>query len=286
MDFDYFYEEQSDSYSFYRIPKSLFTEAEFERLSTDAKILYGLLLDRVGLSKKNAWMDEAGRVYVYFTIKNVKQALGCQNTKACALLKELEEFGLIERKRQGLCKPTIIYVKNFVRFRNAEFRASGMQNSGDMENGTLDSRKSESNNTEKNNTDFNNTNLILSSREDERRDYIAYFTDVLEIKWLKQTYPYDGEIIDEMLEIIVDVVCSTQDFIYISGDRKPINVVKSKFMKLNNSHIQYVLDQLKENTTEIRKMKQYLIATLYNAPITISSYYHCLVNHDMATGKI
>ncbi len=286
MNFDYFYEEQSDSYSFYRIPKSLFTEQEFEKLSTDAKILYGLLLDRVGLSKKNAWFDEAGRVFVYFTIKNVKQALGCQNTKACDLLKELEEFGLIERKRQGLCKPTIIYVKNFVRFRNSEFRTAENQNSSEPQNGIQDNRKSESNNTEKNNTDVNNTNLILSSREDERRDYEAYFKDVLEIDWLKETYPYGGEIIDEILEIIVDTVCSTQDFIYISGDKKPINVVKSKFMKLNCSHIQYVLGQLKENTTEIRKIKQYLMATLYNAPLTISNYYQCLVNHDMATGKI
>ena len=70
MVFDYFYEEQSESYSFYRIPKMLFTEEIFEALSTDAKVLYGLLLDRISLSRENGWMDDAGRVYVYYTIKS------------------------------------------------------------------------------------------------------------------------------------------------------------------------------------------------------------------------
>ena len=97
MNFDYFYEEQSESYAFYKIPKVLFTEEMFEPLSTDAKVLYGLLLDRVSLSKMNSWIDETGKVYIYFTVKNVKASMRCANTKACALLKELQDFGLIER---------------------------------------------------------------------------------------------------------------------------------------------------------------------------------------------
>ena len=76
MVFDYFYEEQSESYSFYRIPKMLFTEEIFEALSTDAKVLYGLLLDRISLSRENGWMDDAGRVYVYYTIRSVKRSRG------------------------------------------------------------------------------------------------------------------------------------------------------------------------------------------------------------------
>ena len=91
----------------------LFTEEIFEALSTDAKVLYGLLLDRISLSRENGWLDDAGRVYVYYTIKSVKRSMRCANTKACGLLRELDEFGLIERKKQGLGKPTIIYVKDF-----------------------------------------------------------------------------------------------------------------------------------------------------------------------------
>ena len=92
MIFDYFYEEQSESYSFYRIPKLLFTEEMFEGLSTEAKVLYGLLLDRISLSRENGWIDKEGRVYVFYTIRTIKGALRCANTKACGLLKELDAW--------------------------------------------------------------------------------------------------------------------------------------------------------------------------------------------------
>lgn len=135
----------------------LFTEEIFEALSTDAKVLYGLLLDRISLSRENGWMDDVGRVYVYYTIKSVKKSMRCANTKACGLLRELDEFGLIERKKQGLGKPTIIYVKDFTRFRKAELLDSEKQNSVILHTGTLDNRKSETNKTEKNNTESNKT---------------------------------------------------------------------------------------------------------------------------------
>ena len=286
MRFDYFYEEQSENYSFYKIPKMLMTEAFFEELSTDAKVLYGLLLDRVSLSKKNAWIDSSGRVYVYYTIENVKASLRCANTKACSLLKELEEFGLIERKKQGLCKPTIIYVKDFTGFRKAEDRTSENENSGPAEIGIPEDRKAEPNNTEKNNTEFIYTDPFLSEGEEERRTVRAYFMEQLQIDWMKETHPYETEMIDEMLELIVDTVCSKRQTIRIAGDDKPVNVVKSRFMKLNSEHFQFVLSGMKENTTLVRNIKQYLLAALYNAPLTISNYYSSLVNHDMATGKI
>ena len=92
--------------------------------------------------------------------------------------------------------------------------------------------------------------------------------------------------IDEIYELIIDTVCSHKKTIRIAGDYKPVSIVKSQFMKLDNTHIQFVLDGLKENTTQVRCIKQYLLAALYNAPLTISSYYQALVNHDMATGRI
>lgn len=122
----------------------LFTEEMFEPLSTDAKVLYGLLLDRVSLSKMNSWIDETGKVYIYFTVKNVKASMRCANTKACALLKELQDFGLIERYKQGLGKPAKIYVKDFTRFRKSEVSTSENRNSGDPQIRIIDCRKSES----------------------------------------------------------------------------------------------------------------------------------------------
>lgn len=115
MEFDYFYGAQADQFSFYRIPKVLFTDMRFKSISTDAKTLYGILLDRMNLSAKNGWFDQNGRVYIIYTIDKIMEALGCAEQKAVKLLSELEnKAGLIERKRQGLGKPNLIYVKNFI----------------------------------------------------------------------------------------------------------------------------------------------------------------------------
>ena len=113
MTLDYFYGQAGELFSFFRIPKALFQEPRFQCLSTDAKTLYGILLDRMSLSVKNGWLDEQNRVFIIFTIEDVKRALCCADNKATKLLRELEEFGLIERKRRGQGKPSLVYVKNF-----------------------------------------------------------------------------------------------------------------------------------------------------------------------------
>ena len=113
MTLDYFYGQAGELFSFFRIPKALFQEQRFQDLSTDAKTLYGILLDRMSLSVKNEWFDKKGRVFIIFTIEDVKRALCCADNKATKLLRELEKFGLIERKRRGLGKPSLVYVKNF-----------------------------------------------------------------------------------------------------------------------------------------------------------------------------
>lgn len=289
MVFDYFYEEQSESYSFYKIPKMLFTEEIFEALSTDAKVLYGLLLDRISLSRENGWMDDAGRVYVYYTIKSVKKSMRCANTKACGLLRELDEFGLIERKKQGLGKPTIIYVKDFTRFRKAELLDSEKQNSVILHTGTLDNRKPESNKTEKNNTEVNKTNPILSGADkdmDERASYRNYLNSQLDMEIMYERYPYDRETLDAIMDLMLDVVCSKRKTIRIAGDDKPVSVVKSQFLKINSMHLEYVMDCMKKNPAKVRNIKQYLLAAIYNAPLTMQSYYQAWVNNDMAEGRI
>ncbi|MED9978305.1 MAG: replication initiator protein A [Faecalibacterium sp.] len=114
MQYEYFYGAQAEQFSFYRIPKALFTEPNFRELSTDAKVLYGILLDRMSLSLKNQWLDAQNKVYIIFTVDEIMDALNCANQKATRLMVELEkQAGLIERKRQGLGRPNLIYVKNF-----------------------------------------------------------------------------------------------------------------------------------------------------------------------------
>ena len=114
MQYEYFYGAQAEQFSFYRIPKALFTEPNFRELSTDAKVLYGILLDRMSLSLKNQWLDAQNKVYIIFTVEEIMDGLNCANQKATRLMVELEkQAGLIERKRQGLGRPNLIYVKNF-----------------------------------------------------------------------------------------------------------------------------------------------------------------------------
>ena len=129
----------------------------------------------------------------------------------------------------------------------------------------------------------NNTYPILSGADvdnDERESYYRYFYNQLEIEIMRERYPMDGDVLSALVDILVDSVCSKRKTIRIAGDDKPINVVKSQFMKLNSSHVEYVMDSLKSNTTKIRNIKQYILATLYNAPLTMSSYYQAEVLHD------
>ena len=286
MNFDYFYSEQSEQFAFYRIPKLLYTDERFKGLSSDAKTLYGLLLDRVSLSVKNRWIDERGRIFVYCTLEAVEKALGCAEQKAAKLLSELETIGLIEKKRQGLGKPNRIYVKNFIEPRLSLVQNNENHGSRTVKISAQEPWESSGNNTKKNNTDFSNTNPFLSDEMEERENYRHYFEDQLQVKYLMDSNPYDRDLIGEILEIILDTVCSKRAVIRIAGDDKPSAVVKSAFMKLDYSHIEFVVNGLKENSTKVRNMKQYILASLYNAPLTISNYYQALYNNDHANGLI
>ena len=291
MAYDYFYGQQSEQFSFYRIPKILFSQDKFWNVSTDAKLLYGILLDRMNLSARNGWLDEAGRVYIIFTIEEIKESLGCAEKKAVKLLDELEKKAeLIERKRQGLGKPNLIYVKNFISGSvERQFLNCQNDNSATFQNTIQDLSKAQGNNTDIKNTDLSDTNSIFPSENcgkengnEEYQQYYQYFYEQLGMEYLQKDYPYDVDRLENILELVVETVCSKRQIIRIGGDDRPIEIVKSRFMKLDSEHIRYVLDCFKENTTKIRNIRQYILASLYNAPTTIGSYFDALVRHDMA----
>ena len=216
MTLDYFYGQAGELFSFYRIPKALFQEPRFQTLSTDAKTLYGILLDRMSLSVKNGWLDEQGRVFIIFTIEDVKRALCCADNKATKLLRELEKFGLIERKRRGLGKPSLVYVKNF----SAESSKSIFQNrdfhdSGGLKSASQDPAKSRCNKTDENNTEKSETYPFYSEEADEmnkREQLKEYFSQSLEVELLLRLCPDDEDTIKEVrvgrdydIEIILNV---------------------------------------------------------------------------------
>ena len=288
--FDYFYGGQAGLFSFYRIPKALFTDTRIRGISAEAKILYGLLLDRMGLSVKNGWMDDTGKVYIIFTTEEIMEAFYCADNKATKLMKELESCGLIERKRRGLGKPSLIYVKNFIS-ESSEPRIQSRENhdSGTVKNATLESLKSRGIKNNQNNTDLSETDPFFSGEiagteyegKDERTLYQKYFSRQINFEALIAGHPDDEDMLREMLELLVDTVCSRRKLIRIAGDDKPAEVVKSQLMKLDSDHIRFVLSCMKENTTQVRNIRQYLLAALYNAPMTMHSSYAARVQHDL-----
>ena len=289
MTLDYFYGQAGELFSFFRIPKALFQEQQFQDLSTDAKTLYGILLDRMSLSVKNEWFDKKGRVFIIFTIEDVKRTLRCADNKATRLLRELEKFGLIERKRRGQGKPCLVYVKNF----SAESSKESVKNRDNDDScgskiACQDPVKSRGIKKKENKTEMNNTNLILSDESEKMKNrelLEEYFSCSLEMDLLLRLYPDDEDTIYQIVDLLVDTCDSKRKLIRIAGDDKPAEVVLSRLKTLNADHIRFVLDCLAANTSPIRNMKQYLLAALFNAPTTIQLYYQNKVNHDLAARR-
>lgn len=170
----------------------------------------------------------------------------------------------------------------------------------DMDNPCLENRpqlNKEKRNPEEQNTDSPRTegsNPIQSSPQApagakrtgqdwmrERESYRELILENIEYDYLCRDDRLDRDMLNELVELMVDTVCSRREMIRVAGDDYPAEVVKSRFLKLNSSHIEYVLDRMRENTTYVRNIKKYLLAALYNAPATIDSYYASLVNHDL-----
>ena len=303
----YFYGKEADQYSFYKIPKMLFTDEYFKKLSVESKVLYGLMLDRMSLSMKNQWLDDEGRAYIYYSLEDIMDALGCSNKKAISIMKELDAdtgIGLIEKKRQGQGKPTMIYLKQFLiqdvqkcnnftsskkkdvsEVKNLHILKCKNDTSRSEENTCLEVKKLHPNKNNINNTESNNTesNLILSRNDRMGYDMDAYaelIRENIDLEILKERYPYEQELLNGIYDLILETVLCANDSIVIASGKYPTELVRSKFLKLNSMHVEYAIDCMKKNTSKVRNIKKYLLTTLFNAPSTISSYYQAEVNHD------
>ena len=356
MTFDFYTGSQAEQFSFIRIPKLLLLNPEFRGLSIQAKMIYAVLLDRMSLSVKNHWMDDQDRVYIIYQVEEIVQDIGFTKRKVMDVLTELEQFGLVARKRRGRGLPNYLYVKNFlsglpafhstgngqakdVHLRTsadvlpesrsadtATSRQSAMNaisadtmNKQAIQTGTarqemqnlttleepesvlLEVQKSAPlmNKTEMNNTDMSKkkeshivSNPILSGfrtlmgydgeshtsvdpLREKIRSNIGY-TD------LNVSHPQDGDMIDGIVELILEIELWTRPQIVISGTSFPTDMVQRRFMQLREDHIEYVIECVRSNKTQVRNVKKYLLASLFNASTTIDSYYDLLVRHDMA----
>lgn len=197
--FDYFSPSDASQYAFFRIPKMLITDSRFRCISMEAKLLYGILLDRVSLSVDHGWVDEKNHVYIIYTIEQVMSDMNCSNRKAIGLLKELKESLGIEAKIHDT--------------------------------------------------------------------------------------PYRKDTILGILDLLTDICCTKKKVLYICGEARPASIVKSRLMKLNSGHLEYVLKCLDENKTQVKNIRQYMLAILYNAPTTIGPFHRAWANHDMDSGR-
>ena len=226
-------------------------------------------------------------------------------------LKELERAGYIVRNRLRDSKGKIVDVE-YVIYETPHPPDTGQPckdepdaaypdtETPDMDNPCLENRSQlnkEERNPEKPNTDLSSTKgsspiqsipqspaEVSRTGQDwmrERESYQELILENIEYDILTQKDHLDRDCLDELVELMVDAVCSHREMIRIAGDDYPAEVVKSRFLKLNSSHIEYVLDRMRDNTTHVRNIKKYLLASLYNAPATIDSYYASLVNHDL-----
>ena len=296
--FNYYYGKEAEQFSFFRIPKLLFTDSTFSKLSSDAKVLYGILLDRMNLSMKNNWIDEENKVYIIFTIEEIAEIMCCATQKATKILQELDDkkgIGLVEKKRLGLGKPNILYVKNFIlqeekektpiqeeitnqelwksQFKNDENHNSGNVNFTKQELLKSQCNKTNINKTEYSDTEYNNTSPISPSKENKKEDM-----EVEEItKILKQNINYtflveeqlkDKEKIDLVIDLMSEAIQSKTD-IRINQKMTAYETVKEQFLSLQKEHISYVLLVLDENKRKITNLRAYLLSLLYNAPINI-----------------
>ena len=268
---------EAERFKFVRVPKVLF-EARYKNLSTDAKFLYSLLFERVELSRKNGWHDDDGSVYIYFTLEEVCEVLGCGHDKATKLFCELESYALLRRKKQGFGKPTKLYVLKFYEeCENAVVLNADLPQSDVLNIGSTECVFSAGNNTDINNNYISNTNLSISrydvdATEQRIKEQLEY--DILITKVGKETA-------EEIVLLITDVICGTSETVRIGKNEFPREVVRSRLFKLNCEHIEYVVDCMKENTTDVRNIRSYLLTALYNAPATIDNHYRAKVNHDL-----
>ena len=280
--FAYHYGDEGEQYAFYRLPKALITDSYFKHLSTDAKLLYGLMLDRLSLSMMNGWIDEKNRVYIYFTLEDICELLNCKTDKAVKLLAELDTnkgIGLIERIKQGQGKPTKIYVKKFVASdndgKNLDFGKTEVKTTENQKSGLRQKRNQDFGFSETNKTE--NNKLEINKKIDKIDEIRQAIHTQIEYDILAQEYGESA--LNEIAELMLEVYCTEAAILKIGKRNIPIALAKERLQMLNSAHIEYVFESMRASPANIKNIKAYLLECLFNASATMKHYYQAKVNY-------
>ena len=321
-EFDYYYGAESEQFSFVRVPRVLFTDKEhFDNLSNEAKLMYGLLLERMSLSRKNNQIDKHNRVYIIFPVEEIEESLDVGHEKALNLLKELDDqsgIGLVKKKRRGLGLPSILYVKNFIvkgeqntdrvptsrstenefrEFGKTDFKKSENQTSENPKNRLLEVRKSDSNNIDINNTDMSYTydQSINPPRTDFQNfspgDGLIDGIDRNAVEEeVKEQIDYDCLIsnpdssVVQMAEEIKDLMVDVlcgERSVVSEGKRVSEETAKSAYRKITFDHVQYVMKSLVSYPDKISRIDRFLTASLFNSVYTLTNSTFAGFEYDM-----
>ncbi len=292
-EFDYYYGVEAEQFTFIRVPKVLFTDKEhFGSLSNEAKLLYGLLLERMSLSRKNNWIDKHNRVYIIFPVEEIEESLDVGHEKALNLLKELDDqsgIGLVKKKRRGLGLPSILYVKNFIV--KGEQSSDHAPTSRSSENGIQEVGKSNSNNIDINNTDMSyiydqsinppRTDFQNSSPGAVGNDGLIDGIDRNTVEEeVKKQIDYDClishpdssvvQMAEEIKDLMVDVLCGERSVVS-EGKRVSEETAKAAYRKITFDHVQYVMKSLVSYPDKISRIDRFLTASLFNSVYTLTN---------------
>lgn len=280
-------ETEAVSFLFYQIPQALVDDEAFSDLDGWAIILYSLMLNRAGLSVKNSenFKDENGRLYIIFTVEEVMKRCRCGKNVAIKIMQQLEDIGLIEKKRQGLGKPSLIYVKNFSCYKSEttqmfKKQTSGVYNSNQRGLKNKPSKVYNINHSNINLKNHNNLSKINSINPARTRadkiDSNAIKDEVKNricLEALQRKYYDRQKELQEIYEIIVEVLVSKKESFRIAKEDMPAATVKQAFAVLDDEHIKYAMECLRKTTTQVTSIKSYLQTTLWNATKTINNHY-------------
>ena len=291
---------------FYQMPKFLFESELKTTLSAEAKVLYMLLRDRHELSIANGWINKNNEVFLIFTRNEMCEMLGCGKNKTTKLVNELINSGLMDEERQGLSKPNLIYL-NYINIDTyvpkeekkavkasidadslkSSFKTPENQASGLPKIKLQDSRKLSLNKTNNNNTNYSDTDTINLSADADPTDKIdliekkKYYEEIIKenigYDYFKSFNSYKDQI-DNVFDVIVDVLISQKEYYKINQENIPTRLLKEKFLKLTDSHIQYVFDKLENYNKEIKNPFAYLVSSLYNSLYSNELYWNNLYN--------
>lgn len=305
---NYFTMYDADQFSFIRVPKELMTNPEYKSLSAESKLLYGVLLDRVSLSRKNNWVDDLGRIFIIYTRGDIMEIMGAADKKVTRLFNELKDKNLIEEKRQGVQKPNLIYVGKFLNsmIDNPEpsmldkmiescDKLQNRQNndSRTVKTTTLEPSKQRPNNTNINNTNTSKTENLISQSNineltDKRTDGLNEFETV--------DHYFESQVFAETREgqtnqrLVEDIKFNVLDMYFapetmIAGDKKCQALVRAALMRLEPIHIDNIICKFLNITDTITNTKTYIQTMLYNESLETNLHINNQVISDMANWK-